>query len=183
MQVGLVAFTVPAEMTRDQTYQLTATLDPKRGAQIAAAVMKDVRDTMRIGLTRSLFSSRMTAIITGQGFEIASITGASHPTAVSLSAPTTWQWQVTPRQSGDLTLALTLAPLLLTEVGVAERPQTVMFQKLHVRVSFVGRVKDLLSWLVANWVLLAALSAGLAYSWRWLAKRNKPPVGFGRPPA
>jgi hypothetical protein len=182
MQVGLIAFTTPAGMTRDQTYELTATLDPTRGAKVISEVAKDLgTDSIRLGLAKALFNSRMTATMTGQGFEVTSANGSLHPVAVPLTTPTTWKWQVTPREAGDATLTLTLEPLFSTDVGVVSRPQTVMSQRIHVRVSFVGRIKDYLSWLVAHWVIVVALCAGLAVLARWVMQRNRRSIGFDAP--
>lgn len=107
---------------------------------------------------------RMTATISGDGFDI--LPEAAQVQVVSSTEPTTWEWQVTPTQSGSRTLNVLLTGSLLVE-GV-DTPRTFYLDDEHilVNVGFFGFLKQYWQWLSSTVVI--PLAAGL---WAVLRKR------------
>jgi hypothetical protein len=165
-------------MTRDEHQMISVTLDPTRSARAVASLSNALTVAPSIDLAKALYGQQMRATLAGQGFEITPLGAGERPVVVSSTIPTEWKWDVTPRQNGQRTLTLTLEPLVATPVGTASRPQTIMTRDVDVRVSWLGRFKDLMNWLVAHWVVVAAVAGAVVLAWRWLRRPKSRPIGF-----
>ena len=97
---------------------------------------------------------RMTATVSGDGFDI--LPEAAQVQVVSSTEPTTWEWQVTPTQSGSRTLNVLLTGSLVVE-GV-DTPRTFYLDDEHilVHVGFFGFLRQYWQWLASTVVIPVA---------------------------
>ncbi len=119
----------------------------------------------------------MEASVYGQGFEVEPKDKQSYAQPVAAKESTTWSWQITPTDSGPVTLNFKLAGRLTVGGNDAQIPRDLYVQSFTVvvEVSPVGFVKR--HWhevLAMAGAALAALVGGLWAWFKWLRPAPQP---------
>jgi hypothetical protein len=118
----------------------------------------------------ALVSSRMEATLTGLGFSIVATTPAVQ--AISGVNPTTWRWQVTPIEKGDLVLDLSLNAIIEVEGERTSYVIRTFSEEIEVEVTVGQQVTqffgDNWKWL---WTAIFIPIGGLAVK-KWKGKKN-----------
>ena len=118
----------------------------------------------------ALISSRMEAQLTGQGF--AFIAQTPETQAVSMRLPTKWSWQVTPLETGNLSLHLSMLAQITVEGK--ETPYVIQtFDKnIEVEVTASQRIEDFIkeNW---KWAWGALIIPLFGLMWKVIFKRKK----------
>jgi hypothetical protein len=177
LRLANVAFNAPATMRLDEPMVIQLLLSGKQSIRELKQKLTALGD--REG-EQIRASDSMEADLTGAGFDIVPVT----PTVrfVDRDEVTEWKWEVTPNESGERRLHLTLSALI--DVGNSEKPYTVRtFERtLVVNVPFRVRLEAFVD---ENWQWLwtaLVLPVGL-----WLLQRRRhgkvPPSGSTPPDA
>lgn len=119
-----------------------------------------------------ILTLRMSASLTGHGFEILPKETLSQE--VSAGEPTTWTWTVKPVESGNLTLTFTLSRILFSEGKEAARHYSYR-QNVHVEVSPMRLAEKYWPWLATTLAIPLVL-------WGWTLWK-KPSDGTEPKPA
>ena len=174
LPTGKAAFSAPRSMTRGEPTSITLAISRALSGQVLTTIVDSDSEPPPLPAdTASIrMSSKMAARLEGQGFEI---TPSDAPIRLLTSSDTAvWQWQVTPRRSGDQLLVLTL--LAYTELG--PRPYTVLRRRIKVRVSWGDLFSDGTAWLERRWELAVFVAAVFTAAVAFARRRKRKPIGF-----
>jgi hypothetical protein len=123
--------------------------------------------------TCTAVSKRMSATLRDPGFAIDPPPTEVRPVAVTETAPTDWNWQVTPKQTGVLLLSLTIDAYFVVDGQNVPRSYRVFSRSISVTASLPQRGLQLVEWARDHWVLLTTLVAAIGAVIRWLMGRNR----------
>jgi hypothetical protein len=167
---GQMAFDVPEKLRLEQTALIHLLISPAQTAeQLTAAIREQTSEPVKIESARIQISGLMEAKLVGSAFDIRSIT-PEEPQMVSRTEPTEWKWEIRPRESGRLSLHLTLNAIIRFEDQ--ERPRVVRtFDRvIPVDVAAAGDTARRVLPAAAFAAVLVALGSG---SWLFYRTRQK----------
>lgn len=111
-------------------------------------------------------STKMKMTLKSADFDITDL--SSEEQIVAGNTPTTWEWDITPRHSGQLRLHLAA----VVELKDISRDFTTVDRDIAVQVDPIDAARKFAS---GNWQwILTTLGAGLVAAWKFLSKRKKP---------
>lgn len=165
-----VAFHVPETMTLRKASEVRLVMSAQRSIK---QLKKKVTELGNVDGARIKYSPRMEARLTGTGFEIEAVTPEIQ--AVGGQKITEWRWEVTPTETGDQRLHLTLSAIIV--VGDSDTPYSVRTfdRSLDVSVGWTTRISGFFE---DNWQWLWAAILVPLVTW-WLSRRKRQ----GRAPA
>jgi len=161
LPIGSAAFNAPATMTRGVSQVIALFVSVRDSARVLTEQVKTATgDTVsRVEVTRVKVSPRMVARLEGQGFNITPKASDAIPIAVSKRGFAEWEWQVTPTESGDQLLVLTLDAVIRLKTGDVPNRQTVLRRRIHVNVTIGDRMRDFGQFLKDYWSVILGLVA------------------------
>jgi len=162
LREGQVVFDSPNSMRFEYTQVIEVVLYPE------GLAVPRLSEDEEVG--SALVSSRMEATLTGLGFSIVATTPAVQ--AISGVNPTTWRWQVTPVEKGDLVLDLSLNAIIEVEGERTSYVIRTFSEEIEVEVTVGQQVTqffgDNWKWL---WTAIFIPIGGLAVK-KWKSKKN-----------
>ena len=154
LRPGQIVFNPPAQM---------------RVAEIKVIVVR-ISDDLRRDLTAGLGANPITAKIRVGSFLKASLSGTNFKTeplselnqALPKGGEAQWQWNVTPTQSGEQTLSLTV----YVRIKLPDQPEETVYlgsyeRNINVRVNPQYILAENWKWIIENWPTLTAIIGGI----------------------
>jgi len=161
---GSAAATAPKTAKEGRDFMVHLRVSPGQLAPLLHSMNSEFPGSTTDGRPNIRLTSRMEAQVSGNGFDIAP-TGF-YEQLVSATEDTTWEWLVTPRKSGELTLLFKLKG----KVGTPGREVTRDFYDYDQVISVAV---DPMNFVQKNWqgLLTVLIIPGLGYLGRYLYKR------------
>lgn len=172
---GSAAVSAPATAKTGHQFTVYLRVSPDKLDELLKGLKDEFpeNETLR-GKAGIKLSPRMSASVSGFGFSV--FPPEAQAQAVSATEVTTWQWQVKPLESGQLTLTFTLAGALSVEGKDVTRNFYQYRQKVEVAVSPLSFMQQYWQWLASSLVL----PAGAAL---WAALRKPKDAAGKRQPS
>ncbi|WP_155122487.1 hypothetical protein [Burkholderia ubonensis] len=165
MLLGNIAFNSPSPINVEDSAKIELILDlhqpPDGLAKLITAPGKVENDRIKI-------SDRMIAHLSGDDFDITANTPETQ--AVSASEPTTWNWTVKPKSSGERQLNLDLDAIILLDGSPTPRAIRTFSKTIIVTVRPVQRVTHFVK---ENWQWLWATFLVPVAGWLWRRRHKK----------
>ena len=164
---GSAAVSAPVAATAGKPFSVYLRVSPDSLQAVLASLAKEVpENATRTGKSGVKLTPRMTATLTGLGFEITPKESVTQ--AISTNEPTTWQWQVRATEAGLLRLDFALEGALNVEGKEVPRAFYSYEQKVQVQVD-----KNPIAFLTNNWKWLMSSILIPLVGWAWVVLRGK----------
>jgi hypothetical protein len=163
LRTGNLAYITPEKMKTGQTALVTARIATDKVSADELSKGMSTGEGGKVATARTPISIKMKMILKGADFDITSL--SSEEQFVAGDTPTIWEWQITPKRSGELRLRLA-AVVVLQEISrdlpVVDRDIAV---EVNVGYEFTKFLETTWQWiigavgtvLVAGWKLLQYL--------------------------
>jgi len=154
LPIGNIAYNRPTKMNLEETVNIRLVLSPSMSVQdLQSLLQSHLKSHETIAGHQVKIASQMKAHLTGSNFSINQVTDEIQP--VSLSIPTTWQWQVTPKKEGTHLLQLTLSVIIfLSDERLPPRAIKTFEDTIEVEVSIVTKIAEFVK---GNWPWLCTV--------------------------
>lgn len=172
---GSAAVSAPVSAKKGKPFR--ALLRTKRSelAPLIESLKKEVPENeVQIGKVNVKMTPRMTATLVGYGFDISPKEGVAQ--AVSDTDETTWEWMVTPTDSGLLSLRFVLEGTLRVEDMEIPRQFYAYTQNVNVSVGILGFIQEYWQWLATTLAIPT-----IAAVWALLLRKPKDANAVRRP--
>ena len=171
---GSVAVSAPACATTGDQFSVYLRVSPEKLESVIQGLKDEFPANQTVKGKRGVrLTPRMTATVSGFGFEVVPKEGQSQ--AVSATEPTTWSWQVNATESGVQTLTFSLTGTLTIEDKEVPRNFYEYKQNVQVEVDTIGFMEKYWQWIMTT--LAFPTIGGL---WKWFQK-PKDPAGSRQP--
>lgn len=166
LKQGHLAYNTPQKMKTGKTARVVARIGSDAVALRALTEGMSSEEGRQTGTAATPVSTKMKMTLKSADFDITAL--SSEEQIVGGDAPTTWEWDITPKHSGNLGLHLAA----VVELHNLARDFTTVDREIAVAVDPVAATEDFLK---ANTVwVLGLIGAGGTAVWTWLRKRKKP---------
>jgi hypothetical protein len=158
---GSLAYTTPGKMRTSETAHITARI----GSDSVTVQALQSGMTQKVEIIPLPVSLKMRMVLRGADFEITPVN--TEEQFVAGDTPTTWEWDIVPKRSGQLRLHLA-AVVLLNNLS---RDFTVVDRDISVQVDPVDEVEKFVK---KNWQwIIATLTAVFGAMWKFFSDRKK----------
>lgn len=165
MKQGNIAFNTPESLNLHESVMIQLLLDVDKTSEALVQMLKTEgkKSTARIRI-----SNRMEARLTGPGFTITAVTPETQ--AISHTEPTSWKWEIKPKEKGHQFLHLTLSALLSVEGSDTPRTIRTFDKTIEVNITWNQQISNFVkvNW---KWLWTAILVPIIVLLW----KSNKKP--------
>lgn len=165
LRQGNLAYNTPTTMKTGQTVHVIARIGSASvSVNTLESGMPSGPGTQTVA-TPTPVSTKMKMSLTGADFDITPL--STEEQFIADNTPTTWEWQITPKHSGTLSLHLAAT----VELNDLSKDFAAVDRTIAVQVDPVNALENFFQ---ANTVwALGVLSAAIASIWTWLRKRKK----------
>ncbi len=171
---GSAAVNAPASAATGDHFPVYLRVSPEKLEEVIQGLKEEFPGNQTVKGKRDVrLTPRMTATVSGFGFEVEPKEGKSQ--AVSATEPTTWSWQVKATESGVQTLTFSLAGTLTIEDKEVPRQFYEYKQNVQVEVNPIGFMGKYWQWIVTT---LALPTIGGLWA---LFQKPKDPAGSRQP--
>ena len=152
---GSAAVSAPKLVKEGEPFHVYLRVSPGELKSLLESLASDASgDATRIGTAGIKLTPRMTASVTGLGFEFTP--SGPYEQAVSATDMTTWHWEAQAKDSGLMTLDFKLTGTLTVEGKDVPRDFYAYSQKVEVSVGALGFFERYWQWLVTTLLIPAA---------------------------